>query len=99
MLQSIQQLNHAHDQDLQLYVNKYAVTSHGPCSNALKLLEILISAVVTMVVSRAERNKQSQSAAMIVFNLILLILGTTDVDVVVGSFPVVVFSFSAIKGT
>jgi hypothetical protein len=72
--------------------------SHAPCSKALKPLEILIRAVVTIVVSRAEMNKQSQSAAMIVCSLALLILGTTVAAAAAVELPpAVVFSSSAIR--
>ena len=66
------------ESDLQLYVSRYAVMSHADCSRALKSLEILISAVVTIVVSRAERKRQSHSPAMIMCNLLELMLGTID---------------------
>jgi hypothetical protein len=70
------------------------VTSHAPCSKALKLLEIFMRAVVTTVVSIAEMKRQSHKAAIIVCNLALLILGTADVAITAASPPTVVFSLS-----
>lgn len=54
------------------------MTSHAACSSALKPLEILMSAVVTIVVSKAEMNKQNHRPAMIVCNRAGLILGMLD---------------------
>jgi hypothetical protein len=50
------------------------VISHADCSKALNSLEILISAVVTIVVSRAERKRQSHRPAMIMCSLLELML-------------------------
>jgi hypothetical protein len=58
--------------------------SQADCSRALKSLEILINAVVTIVVSRAERKRQSHSQAMIVGNLLEL-MGTTGMPLGVSS--------------
>jgi hypothetical protein len=73
------------------------VISQAPCSNALKPLEILIRAVVTMVVSKAEIKRHSQSPAIITCNLVWLILGAVGAVAVVASPPVVVFASWAIK--
>lgn len=59
--------------------------SHAAWSNALKPLEILMRAVVTIVVSKAERNRQNHSPAMIVCSLAGLISGTVA-EMVVGLF-------------
>jgi hypothetical protein len=68
-----------------LYVKRYVVTSHAACSNALKPLEILIRAVVTIVVSRADRNRQNHKPAMMVCNRRGLMLGTLEGTAVAAS--------------
>jgi hypothetical protein len=50
--------------------------SHVACSRASKSLEILMSAVVTMVVSKADKKRQSHSPAMMTCNRFELIFGT-----------------------
>lgn len=54
------------------------MTSHAACSNALKPLEILMRAVVTMVVSRAEMKRQNHNPAMMVCSRAGLMFGTVD---------------------
>lgn len=54
------------------------MTSHAACSSALKPFDILMRAVVTMVVSRAEMNRQNHSPAIMVFSLAGLMFGTVD---------------------
>lgn len=64
------------------------VISHAACSKALKPLEILMRAVVTMVVSRAEMNRQNHRPAMMVCSRAGLMFGTFDgaaVGILVGS--------------
>lgn len=52
--------------------------SHAACSNALKPLEISTRAVVTIVPSRAEMNRQNHNPAMMVCSLAGLMFGTVD---------------------
>lgn len=47
--------------NIQLYVSKYAVTSQAAWLRALKSLDILMRAVVMIVVSIAETNRESHS--------------------------------------
>lgn len=54
------------------------VISHAACSSALKPLDILMSAVVTMVVSKAEMNRQNHRPAMMVCSRAELIFGTLE---------------------
>lgn len=54
------------------------MTSHAACSSALKSLEILMRAVVTIVVSKAEMNRQNHRPAMIVCSRAGLIFGIFD---------------------
>lgn len=54
------------------------VTSQAACPSASKPLEILMRAVVTMVVSKAEMKRQNHKPAMIVCNLAGLMFGTVD---------------------
>jgi hypothetical protein len=72
------------------------VTSHAACSSALKPLEILMRAVVTIVVSKAERNRQNHRPAMMVCSRAGLILGTLD-GVAVGMLADFADVFMAIK--
>lgn len=54
------------------------MTSHAACSSALKPLEILMRAVVTIVVSKAEMNRQNHRPAMMVCSRAELIFGTPE---------------------
>lgn len=54
------------------------MTSHAACSSALKPPEILMRAVVTIVVSKAEINRQNHRPAMIVCSRAGLIFGILE---------------------
>ena len=54
------------------------VISHAACSKALNPFEILMSAVVTIVVSRAGMKRQNHNPAMMVCSLAGLIPGTPE---------------------
>ena len=54
------------------------MTSHAACSSALKPLEILMRAVVTIVVSKAEMNRQNHRPATMVCSRAELIFGTLE---------------------
>lgn len=58
------------------------MTSHAACSKALKPLEILMRAVVTIVVSKAEMNRQNHRPAMMVCRRAGLMFGTVDGEAV-----------------
>ena len=60
--------------------------SHAACSRESRSLEILISAVVTIVVSKADKKRQSHSPAITICNRFELMFGTTGAREVARAF-------------